>query len=256
MGSPGARPDPSSYWLETALVALSIVASQVGAHRSRQDKARRSPPAWIEGPSTKLGQATSISTNTAHLGVRRAPEETMGAYEPCWPSRARCRAIGASSTLAPSTAGHAALKTSDRSKFPRYQTLQPRYNLIRRASFEGATETLGFCPENQLGSRFRAFAGARLRLPHRQVPRRGGPGQEQAQLRREEFPQRARLPHPRRPGRGRRPHRFEPRAGRARLADRAAAGDRAHHQRHQPGAAGQSDRRHPPAPGCRPPSPA
>ena len=100
----------------------------------------------IEGSLQRL-QTDHIDLYQSHVDDPDVPqEETLGAYD-LLVKQGNVRAIGASNTGTERLAS--ALQTSARCKFPRYQTLQPKYNLIERASFEGATETL--CRENRLG---------------------------------------------------------------------------------------------------------
>ncbi|MBV9339287.1 MAG: aldo/keto reductase [Acidobacteria bacterium] len=75
-----------------------------------------------------------------------APEETLEAFDELMKS-GKVRAIGASN-FRPATLA-SALSTSGERGLPRYECLQPLYNLYDRADFEGELEAV--CRENQLG---------------------------------------------------------------------------------------------------------
>nr|WP_318383894.1 aldo/keto reductase [uncultured Enterobacter sp.] len=66
-------------------------------------------------------------------------EETLGAYEKLLKA-GKIRAIGASNLNAEQLA--ASLASADAHHLPRYQVLQPEYNLYDRSSFEGALQDL------------------------------------------------------------------------------------------------------------------
>lgn len=66
-------------------------------------------------------------------------EETLAAYQELI-QQGKVRAIGASNYTAPRLA--AALETSKRLGLPRYETLQPLYNLVERDTFEGELEAV------------------------------------------------------------------------------------------------------------------
>jgi aryl-alcohol dehydrogenase-like predicted oxidoreductase len=73
-------------------------------------------------------------------------EETLGAYAELVRA-GKVRAIGASNFSAERLAE--SLKVSREKDFPRYETLQPEYNLYRRDRFEGAL--LALCRREELG---------------------------------------------------------------------------------------------------------
>ncbi len=73
-------------------------------------------------------------------------EETLGAYEQLI-RQGKVRAIGASNLSAPRLAQ--AVEVSKTHHLPRYQTLQPQYNLYDRDSFEGELQAL--CVRENLG---------------------------------------------------------------------------------------------------------
>ena len=83
----------------------------------------------------------------AHRDDPDAPlEETMDAFAGLV-AQGKVRAIGASNYGAPRLAQ--ALAVSDRSGLPRFQSLQPLYNLVERAAFESELEPL--CLKEGLG---------------------------------------------------------------------------------------------------------
>jgi aryl-alcohol dehydrogenase-like predicted oxidoreductase len=73
-------------------------------------------------------------------------EETLGAYQRLM-EQGKVRVIGASNYEAPRLAE--ALKMSAANKLPRYETLQPHYNLAERAGFEKELEPL--CLKEKVG---------------------------------------------------------------------------------------------------------
>jgi aryl-alcohol dehydrogenase-like predicted oxidoreductase len=73
-------------------------------------------------------------------------EETLGAYAKLI-AQGKVRAIGASNYTAPRLA--AALDASRAGGLPRYEVLQPNYNLYERSGYESALEPL--CLENRIG---------------------------------------------------------------------------------------------------------
>ena len=73
-------------------------------------------------------------------------EETLAAFAELIKA-GKVRAIGASNYTAPRLAE--ALAISARSGLPRFESLQPLYNLVERPGFEGELETL--CRREQLG---------------------------------------------------------------------------------------------------------
>ena len=75
-------------------------------------------------------------------------EETLEAYARLR-KQGKVKAIGASNLTAPRLAQ--ALEVSQRHGLPRYETLQPHYNLYERGGFEGPLEAL--CVREQLGVR-------------------------------------------------------------------------------------------------------
>jgi aryl-alcohol dehydrogenase-like predicted oxidoreductase len=88
-----------------------------------------------------------IDLYQAHADDPSAPlEETLGAFADLIKA-GKVRAIGASNYSAERLAE--ALKASKQHGLPRYESLQPHYNLYERGNFEGATEAL--CLEQRIG---------------------------------------------------------------------------------------------------------
>ncbi len=90
----------------------------------------------------------------------------------------KVRAIGASNYSAPRLT--LALETSERLGLPRYESLQPLYNLVEREAYERELEPV--CVEHGLGV-INFFALAQ-RLSHRQVPQHRRPQEERSRRRR------------------------------------------------------------------------
>jgi aryl-alcohol dehydrogenase-like predicted oxidoreductase len=97
--------------------------------------------------SLKRLQTDYIDLYQSHSDDKEAPlEETLGAYQRLI-EQGKVRAIGASNYEAPRLA--LALSTSADHKLPRYETLQPLYNLSDRAGFENALQ--GLCVKEKVG---------------------------------------------------------------------------------------------------------
>jgi aryl-alcohol dehydrogenase-like predicted oxidoreductase len=97
--------------------------------------------------SLKRLQTDYIDLYQSHSDDKEAPlEETLGAYQRLI-EQGKVRAIGASNYEAPRLA--LALGTSADHKLPRYETLQPLYNLSDRAGFEKALQKL--CVKENVG---------------------------------------------------------------------------------------------------------
>jgi len=107
-------------------------------------------PAYIKqavDASLKRLQTDRIDLYQAHEDDPKTPlEDTLGAFADLIQA-GKVRAIGASNYSAPRL--EEALQTSARLKLPRYETLQPQYNLVERAAYEGALEAL--CRREGLG---------------------------------------------------------------------------------------------------------
>jgi aryl-alcohol dehydrogenase-like predicted oxidoreductase len=90
--------------------------------------------------SLKRLQTDYIDLYQSHQDDKETPvEETLGAYQKLI-EQGKVRAIGASNYEAPRLAE--ALKASSTGKLPRYDTLQPLYNLSDRTGFEKALQPL------------------------------------------------------------------------------------------------------------------
>ena len=92
-------------------------------------------------------QTDYIDLYQSHAEDPETPlEETLEAYAELIKA-GKVRAIGASN-FQPATL-QAALEVSEEKSLPRYESLQPEYNLYERAKFEGELEAV--CRENHLG---------------------------------------------------------------------------------------------------------
>ncbi len=97
--------------------------------------------------SLKRLQTAHIDLYQSHLDDSETPlEETLAAYD-LLIKQGKVRAIGASNYKAERL--RLALETSRRQAYPRYESLQPLYNLCERQDFEGELEQV--CRENNLG---------------------------------------------------------------------------------------------------------
>jgi aryl-alcohol dehydrogenase-like predicted oxidoreductase len=97
--------------------------------------------------SLKRLQTDYIDLYQSHTDDKSVPfEETLGAYSQLI-EQGKVRVIGASNHEAPRLAE--ALKTSAAKKLPRYESLQPLYNLSDRAGFEKELEPL--CLKEKVG---------------------------------------------------------------------------------------------------------
>jgi aryl-alcohol dehydrogenase-like predicted oxidoreductase len=113
--------------------------------------------ARVEDSLRRLG-TDYIDLYQSHTDDKSAPlEETLGAYQKLI-EEGKVRAIGASNYEAPRLAQ--ALQTSAAAKLPRYETLQPLYNLTDRTGFEKelqqlcVRENIGVIPYYALASGF------------------------------------------------------------------------------------------------------
>jgi aryl-alcohol dehydrogenase-like predicted oxidoreductase len=100
----------------------------------------------VNGSLARLG-TDYIDLYQSHFDdPKTSPEETLGAYAELVRA-GKVRAIGASNFSAERLAE--SLKVSQEKGFPRYESLQPEYNLYRRDRFEGAL--LDLCRREELG---------------------------------------------------------------------------------------------------------
>jgi aryl-alcohol dehydrogenase-like predicted oxidoreductase len=122
-------------------------------------------------------QTSYIDLYQSHTDDKEAPlEETLAAYQQLI-KQGKVRAIGASNYEAPRLAE--ALDVSAAKKLPRYETLQPHYNLYERAGYERDLEPLvlkegiGVIPYYSLASGF-LTGKYRSEADFKKSPRGGG----------------------------------------------------------------------------------
>lgn len=122
-------------------------------------------------------QTSYIDLYQSHTDDKDAPlEETLAAYQQLI-KQGKVRAIGASNYEAPRLAE--ALSVSAAKKLPRYETLQPHYNLYERADYERELEPLvlkegiGVIPYYSLASGF-LTGKYRSEADFKKSPRGGG----------------------------------------------------------------------------------
>jgi len=97
--------------------------------------------------SLRRWQTDYIDLYFSHCDDAGVPmEETLGAHQKLL-SQGKVRAIGASNFTAPRLSE--ALQVSRKHGLPRYEVLQPHYNLYARSDYESALEPL--CLEQQIG---------------------------------------------------------------------------------------------------------
>ena len=125
-----------------------VIASKVGMEMPGigQGLRRAYIMARVEDSLKRL-KTDYIDLYQSHSDDKETPfEETLGAYQRLI-EQGKVRAIGASNIEAPRLAG--ALEASADHKLPRYETLQPLYNLSDRAGFESALQ--GLCVKENVG---------------------------------------------------------------------------------------------------------
>ncbi len=118
-----------------------LILTKVGSALGKPEKDLSAP--WIassvEGSLRRLG-IEQIDLYQSHWYVASASnEETLGAYDRLLKA-GKIRAIGCSNFNAAQLA--AALKVAKERDLPRYQTLQPEYNLFDRGGFDPALQEL------------------------------------------------------------------------------------------------------------------
>ena len=125
-----------------------VIATKVGMEMGSGDKGLSRT--WITQAvedSLKRLQTDYIDLYQAHRDDEGVPlEETLQAFADLI-RQGKVRAIGASNYTAPRL--REALSTSERLGLPRYEALQPQYNLVERAAFEGELEAV--CQAEGLG---------------------------------------------------------------------------------------------------------
>lgn len=125
-----------------------IIATKVGMAKGPDGKklSRVSIEAGIDASLKRL-QTDYVDLYQAHFDDADTPlEESLRAFASLI-EQGKVRAIGASNYTAPRL--REALETSARLGLPRYETLQPHYNLMERSDFEAELEPL--CLEEGLG---------------------------------------------------------------------------------------------------------
>ena len=125
-----------------------VIATKVGSDMGLGEKClRRDYIIQAADESLRRLQVEAIDLYQSHWDDEKTPfEETLDAYARLI-EQGKVRAIGASN-LAPERLAQA-LATSAREGLPRYDTLQPLYNLYDRASFEGPLQEL--CLHEDIG---------------------------------------------------------------------------------------------------------
>jgi aryl-alcohol dehydrogenase-like predicted oxidoreductase len=129
-------------WLKrTGNRSKVIIATKVGMEMGPNDKGLAKAYIFraVERSLERL-QTDYIDLYQSHKDDAATPiEETLGAYAELI-KQGKVRAIGASNYTAERLA--AALQASEQHGYPRYESLQPHYNLYERAGYEAALEPL------------------------------------------------------------------------------------------------------------------
>ncbi len=162
-----------------------VIATKVGMAMGSGGKGLSR--AWImqaAEDSLRRLQTDTIDLYQAHRDDETVPlDETLRAFADLI-QQGKVRAIGASNYTAPRL--REALRTSERLGVPRYETLQPHYNLVERAQFEGELEEV--CRAEGLGViNYFALASGFLTGKYRSD---ADLSKEPARRRREEVPRR------------------------------------------------------------------
>ncbi len=174
-----------------------VIATKVAKWSQRKGLSPANIAAAADDSLRRLG-IERIDVYFAHEDDPSVPlEETLGAFARLIEA-GKVRTIGASNYSAARLAE--ALAVSAKHGLPRYEVLQPEYNLVSRKVYEDELEPLA----RREQTRRRLLLRAGERIPDRQVSRRTRSRQERsARRRRREIPQSARQAHPRRARRGR-----------------------------------------------------
>jgi len=125
-----------------------IVATKVGLEMGPGKKGLSKPIScapWMTH-CNDCKPTTSTCINPTPMTPKRPIEETLGAYAELI-AQGKVRAIGASNFTADRFA--AALEISKKTGLPRYDSLQPNYNLYDRADYEAQLEPL--CQKEGIG---------------------------------------------------------------------------------------------------------
>lgn len=127
-----------------------VIATKVGAEMPGRPKRKDLSRAWIQEAaehSLKRLQTDVIDLYQSHYDDPQTPlEETLGAYAALIEA-GKVRMIGASNISAARL--EAALTLSREQGLPRYESLQPNYNLYDRSEYEGPLEEL--CRREEVG---------------------------------------------------------------------------------------------------------
>lgn len=119
-----------------------VLATKVGSEMGPGKKGLS--PAWIRTAvedSLRRLQTDRIDLYQSHWDDPATPfEDTLGAYKDLI-DQGKVRAIGASNLTASRL--REALEVSARTGLPRYETLQPEYNLYSREGYEAELEEIG-----------------------------------------------------------------------------------------------------------------
>ena len=121
--------------------ASVVIATKVGSEIDREKKGlSKSYVLRAAEDSLRRLQTEYIDLYQTHRDDPETPvEETLEAYS-LLVQQGKVRAIGASNLIAERLT--ASLEASDRKGYPRYQTMQPHYNLFERAGYEKDLEPL------------------------------------------------------------------------------------------------------------------
>jgi aryl-alcohol dehydrogenase-like predicted oxidoreductase len=126
----------------------NVIGTKVGSDMGAQGKGLSRPHIVraVDASLTRL-QTDYIDLYQSHVDDVTIPlEETLGTYQDLI-TKGKIRAIGASNYSAERLSE--ALEVSRRHGLPRYESLQPLYNLYDRAGYEGALEPI--CRDNGIG---------------------------------------------------------------------------------------------------------
>ena len=116
-----------------------VIATKCGHPSDGRGLGRAAIRAAVDGSLGRL-QTETIDLYQAHFDDPKTPlEETLGAFAELM-REGKVRAIGASNYDAPRLA--LALATSERLGLPRFESLQPHYNLVERPVYEDALEAV------------------------------------------------------------------------------------------------------------------
>jgi aryl-alcohol dehydrogenase-like predicted oxidoreductase len=123
-----------------------VIATKVGWDQKRGGLSRDRIIAKAEASLRRL-QTDYIDLYQSHIDDQATPlEETLSAYQTLI-EQGKVRVIGCSNYTAPRL--KQALQASAAKKLPRYESLQPHYNLYERAGFEAELEPL--CLKEKVG---------------------------------------------------------------------------------------------------------